>query len=451
MNVNLKISVSGVRGIVGETLTPSLVADFAASFGQYVGGGRVVVARDTRLTGGIFENAVVAGLLSVGARPVLLGIVPTPTALVAVPSLHANGGIIISASHNPIEWNALKFVSRAGIFLNAVEASELLDIYNQPDTSFVPEGDYRDIQTIGNIFNTHKDRIFRNIDADLIRGRSFKVAVDCCNGAGALFAPDFLKELGCRVYPVFTETDGTFHRGTEPSPQNLAALSRLVKENGCDIGFAQDPDADRLTVVDASGEAIGEQYSLALAIRHLLSKKKGPVVVNLDTTKAVEDIVRGAGAELVYSKIGEINVVSEIIARNAVAGGEGGSGGIIWPAVHPCRDSFSGMAAILEMLAVRGKGVRELLSEMPAYFTSKKKLTVSGIKEAVKIIGRLKEKYACLHPNTVDGMRLDWADRWVLVRHSNTEPVVRVTAEALSPKDADELAGNFAAECATPS
>ena len=448
MSTSLKISVSGVRGVVGESLTPSLVAYFAASFGEYVGGGRVLVARDTRPTGTMFENAVISGLLSVGCQPFILGVVPTPTLQMAVVKLRANGGIIISASHNPEEWNALKFVNSSGIFLNHNEADELLDIYNQPYTNYVAESEYRNVHIAENPFAIHKDKIFSQIDIELIRKSKFKVAIDCCNGAGAPYAKNFLEELGCEVTAIFTDIENGFERAPEPVAKNLGALSKLVREGEFDIGFAQDPDADRLVLLNTKGEALGEQLTLVLAISHVLekTKKHGNVVVNLATTKAAEDIVTAAGSTITYSKIGEINVTSEMMARKAIVGGEGGSGGVIWPVVHHCRDSFTGMAIILEMMALRNESIDTIVKSLPKYFTVNRKIATSGSRASQKVIRELREKYATQKPNTGDGIRIDWEDRWVLVRPSNTEPVIRITAEAKTEKTAEDLAAKFAEE-----
>ena len=448
MSTSLKISVSGVRGVVGESLTPSLVAYFAASFGEYVGGGRVLIGRDTRPTGTMYENAVTAGLLSVGCQPVILGIVPTPTVQIAVLKLRANGGIVISASHNPEEWNALKFINASGLFLNHNEADELLDIYNQPYTNYVQESEYRYVHTAENSFDIHKSKIFSQIDVALIRKAKLKVAVDCCNGAGAPYAKSFLEELGCKASTVFTDIGCGFERSPEPVAKNLSELGRLVRENRCDVGFAMDPDADRLAILNGKGESLGEQYSIVLAAAHVLdkTKKHANVVVNLATTKAVEDIALKAGADIFYSKIGEINVTSEMIARKATIGGEGGSGGVIWPAVHPCRDSFTGMAIILEMMATRSESMEAIVRSMPKYFTVNRKISCPGSRTSQKVIRELREKYISQNPNTIDGIRIDWEDRWVLVRPSNTEPVIRITAEARTEKNAEELAAKFAME-----
>jgi len=442
---NLKVSVSGVRGIVGEYLTPALIAKFAASFGEYVGGGRVVVGRDTRPTGEMLEKAVVAGLLSVGCQPVMLGIVPTPTVLITVDRIQANGGIAITASHNPAAWNALKFIGKSGLFLNHNEAAELLDIYNQPDTNYVPEADYRNLRDIDNAFVYHQQRIFDKIDISIIKKKQFKVAVDCCNGAGALYSVDFLEKLGCEVIPVFAEADGRFRRSPEPVAKNLTELSKTVVKNGCVLGFAQDPDADRIAMIDSKGKAVGEQYSVVLGAAHILSKTPGNVVVNLSTTKAVEDVVKREGREIFYSKIGEINVTGKMLEQRAVFGGEGSSGGVIWPVVHPCRDSFTAMALVLEMMAVRNQTFDKIMATLPIYVTHNQKLPCAAEK-AQQIVRRLRKKYASQHPRILDGLRIDWDDAWVLIRPSNTEPVMRISTEAPTLEKAENLAAEFALE-----
>ena len=443
--VNLKISVSGVRGTVGDALTPSLMADFAAAFGEYVGGGRVIVGRDTRPSGPMYERAVVAGLLSVGCQPVLIGVVPTPTVQVMVDEYNASGGIAITASHNSAEWNALKLVGDSGIFLNPIEAAELLDTYNQPDRGYVLEDEYRNIRRVEHAFDVQKKRIFEQIDCAMIRKENFKVAVDCCNGAGALFSRAFLEEFGCEVVALFEETDGLFRRKPEPVAENITELCKTVVEQKCDIGFAQDPDADRIVVVGADGIPVGEQYSVVLAAEHVLSKTPGPVVANVQTTKALGDVAARYGCEMHLTPVGEINVTSKMLEVGAVIGGEGGSGGVIYPAVHPCRDSFTGMALVLEMMALRKQTLAQILEGIPRYTSASAKVSCSSAR-AVAVVRELTAKYADAHPSTTDGLRLDWDDAWVLIRGSNTEPIVRVFAEALEQKRADELVAQFIAE-----
>lgn len=442
---NLKISVSGVRGIVGEALTPALVTSFAAAFGQYVGHGRVIVGRDTRITGDMYERAVIAGLLSVGCQPVLIGVVPTPTVQMVVNEYNANGGIAITASHNPIEWNALKLIGRSGVFLEQCEAKELLDIYNQPHRNYACEEEFRNIRTLDNTFSIHENNIFDNVNVDLIKSKKLRVAVDCCNGAGAPYAVEFLEKLDCEVFAINTTVDGTFHRRPEPVPENLKELSQTVIDNNCHIGFAQDPDADRIVVVDEFGKPIGEQNSIVLATEHLLSQKGGKVVVNIQTTKSVADIAEKYDSECIYTPVGEINVTSRMLKESAVIGGEGGSGGIIFPDVHPCRDSFTGMALILELLSEREQSLRTILDELPLYASSGAKVSISS-ENALKMIRALIRKYKDEKVSTIDGLRIDWADAWVLIRSSNTEPIVRVYAEAKDAQKADELAAKFIKE-----
>jgi phosphomannomutase len=440
---SLKVSVSGVRGIVGDSLTPSLIAGFSAAFGDYVGKGRVLVGRDTRVSGVMAEHAVVAGLLSVGCHPVLAGIVPTPSLQMAVGERHAAGAVVISASHNDAEWNALKFIGPGGIFLNESESAELLDIYYQPDASFVPESAHRDVTCAEGVFEAHAERIFRKVDTELIKRRAFRVAADCCNGVGALCSAGFLRELGCTVVPLFDETDGVFRRPPEPRAENLTALARAVRENACDAGFAQDPDGDRIAVVTDRGDCAGEQYSLALAVDHVLSKTPGNVVANIQTTKAVEDIAAARGCKTFYSMVGEINVTKKILAEKAVVGGEGGSGGVIWPAVHPCRDSFSAMALVLEMMAVRKQKLSDILAGLPKYHSVNAKVPCGRV-AAHDLVRHLRDKHAGLNPVIIDGIRLNIGGGWALVRPSNTEPALRITAEAADPSSASDICGKLA-------
>ncbi|NOY75125.1 MAG: phosphoglucosamine mutase [Kiritimatiellaeota bacterium] len=444
-NSTLKIGVSGIRGVVGESLTPSLVADFAASFGVYVGKGLVLVGRDTRPTGAMIEKAVVAGLVSVGCRPLTLGIAPTPTIQINVPALNARGAVAITASHNPEEWNALKLIGLDGILLNSTETIELLDIYNQPDTAFVIEDEFRRPKPLPNAFQTHEKRVFNAVDVELIRSACLKVAVDSCDGAGAPYAVGFLENLGCGVVTLFDSTAGKFRREPEPIPKNLSVLSKTVSAEKCDIGFAQDPDADRLAVVDETGAPVSEQYSIVLAAEHVLSRNPGDLVVNIGTTKAADDIAARHGGAVHHSKIGEINVIDMMRAENAVIGGEGGSGGIIYPAVHHCRDSFTGMALILEMMAERKLSLTRILKDLPLYRTANVKVACSAEK-ARRLIRTLTRKHRGDNIKTIDGLRIDWDDRWVLLRPSNTEPIIRITAEAESAEFAAELANQFAAE-----
>jgi phosphomannomutase len=441
----LKVGVSGVRGVVGQSLTVPLVSAFAASFGSYVGRGRVVVGRDTRPTGQMLEHAVSAGLLAVGCEPLVAGVLPTPTLLIQVAEQNARGGIGITASHNPPEWNALKFIGPAGLFFSATEATELVDVYNQEAAEFVPEGEHRRAEKIDDAFAVHERRIHKAVDVAAVRRARLRVAVDCCNGAGAPYTRGFLEALGCEVAALNDSADGIFRRGPEPVPDNLKDLGACVREHGCALGFAQDPDGDRLALVDSRGEPLGENATLVVAVAHVLSSRPGPVVVNLATSKAVEAVARSAGCEVFYSRIGEVNVAQEMLRRSAVVGGEG-NGGVMWPAVHLCRDSFSAMALVLEAVAKQGASFDDLVAKLPRYATANRKVESSS-EAAQRAVRALRERFADQNPNTLDGIRIDWDDRWVLVRPSNTEPILRVQAEAPDPAAAEALAEEFVETC----
>lgn len=441
----LKVGVSGVRGIVGESLTPMLVASFASSFGRYVGGGRVVIGRDTRPSGEMLEHAVVAGLLAVGCQPVILGIAPTPTVQMMIEEINANGGIAITASHNPVEWNAMKFIGPKGMFLDSNEANELLDIYNQQDLNYAEEQDYRDVRTMPDAFAIHQKKIFKHIDTRAIRSRKFKVAVDCCNGVGALFTRSFLEAMGCEVVTIFERPDGIFERPPEPIAENLGALESFVKNTGADIGFAHDPDGDRLALVDNTGRAIGEQYTLVLAADHVLSETPGIVAANIQTTRALEDVAASYGCDVAYSKVGEIYVVGKMLEIDAEIGGEGNSGGVIWRKIHPGRDSYVAMALILEMLALSGQSLDEIVSSLPRYCNRSRKFQCSAF-VAREIVRHFCRKYADYDPILLDGLRIRLDKSWILIRPSNTEPVLRLTAESADEKDVGELLERFSRE-----
>ena len=436
MREALKVSVSGVRGVVGESFSPHVAAAFAQAFGAFVGGGSVIIGRDTRPSGLMIESAVVSGLQSVGCKPILAGIIPTPTVLFLTKIRGARGGIAITASHNPSEWNALKFVDRSGLFLRESRAEELFDIYHQRRFPFVDEGEIQGAEVEPSPTEAHFKRILEYVDSERIKKRSFKVAVDCCNGVGAVFSEDFLRDgLGCDVVPILNEPTGAFERQPEPLPENLGALAKTVVEHQCDIGFAQDPDGDRLAIVNDLGEPIGEDLSLAFAVKQVLSAHgKGPVAIHLSTSKSVEFVAQQYGCSLVRTKIGEINVSGTMLEIGAVVGGEG-SGGVIIPAIHPCRDSFAGMAIVLEMMVMEGRSISEIRNDIPRYYVEKDKIRVRS-DQAPTILRSLRRIYADEKLNLLDGVHVDFSDSWIHARRSNTEPIIRVMAEALDEAEA---------------
>lgn len=445
MKESLKVGVSGVRGVVGQSLTPPIACAFAEAFGTYVGRGLVVVGRDTRPSGPMIEHAVVAGLLSTGCRPLLAGIAPTPTVLMLTRQLGARGGICITASHNPSPWNALKFAGPAGIFLDAQQADELADLYHQRDFRRVEEQALRPVARLADPVSAHFQKVAAYVDANLIRSRRFRVVVDCCNGVGAVHSLPFLRDvLGCEVVTVFGDPHGRFEREPEPRPENLGALSAAVREHGGVIGFAQDPDGDRLAITDETGAPIGEDLTLAFAIDQVLEHHgRGPVVVNLSSSRRVVHAARRHGLEPALTRIGEINVVSEMLARGAVVGGEP-NGGVILPAVHPCRDSYSAMALVLERLAMTGAAVSELARAYPTTAVVKRKIRIRG-DEAPVMLRALRRRHEGEQINLLDGVHITFADGMVHVRPSNTEPVLRVETEAADAARATALADGIEA------
>jgi len=441
---SLKVSISGVRGVVGESLTPQLAARFASAFGTYVGRGKVIVGNDARPSGPMIKNAVIAGLLATGCQPVDIGIAPIPSILLFTKESKAAGGVAVTASHNPPEWNGLKFLSASGLYLNSSQVEEFLDIYHQGEFSFVRVDKYKKMTAEPNPTQLHLAKLLKALDVSTIRKRKLKVVVDCCNGAGAVLMPAFLEALGCKAVLINARPDGTFVRESEPVPENLTEICRIVKESGADVGFAQDADADRLAIIDEKGEPLGEDLTVVLAAKHVLAKTPGSIVVNMSTTRAIDDIAKAAGVPVYRTKIGEINVVEEVIQKNAVVGGEG-NGGVIWPRVHPCRDSFSAAGLILEMMAASGKKISELRDEIPAYVMMKDKVEATS-EEAHRITGELRRRYAGENINTLDGLRIQFAESWVHLRPSNTEPIIRVQAEAKTKKEAAGLLASFKQE-----
>lgn len=430
---DLKISISGIRGIVGSSLTPQLIIKFSEAFSTLVGGGKIAVGSDTRPSAEMVKNAVLAGLISCGASPLDLGVLPIPSLQIFTREKNLDGAISITASHNPVEWNALKLIRKGGHFLYPWEAEELLDVYYQ--------GKFRRVDKPGRIekeeepFAVHLGKITGLVDADLIRQKKIKAVVDPCGGAASPYVQDFLERLGAEVVCVNCGLVDGFPRNPEPVPENLEDLCQAVKKYNADIGFAQDADADRLAAVDESGIPVGEEYTLALAVDYYLKEKgKSPVVVNLSTSKVVEDIARKAGVELLRTKVGEINVARKMVEIGSEIGGEG-NGGIIVSDVHTCRDSFSGMALLLEYLARSGKKLSELRAELPDYFMIKHKVKAS-FKEARAILNKISQKFGKGDIQYMDGIRVDYPDFWLHVRPSNTEPVVRIQVEGTSEESA---------------
>lgn len=438
MASGLIVSGSGIRGVVGTDLVPELVVRLAASFGLLVArgsGATVVLGRDARVSGPMFAAAAQAGLQSVGCRVVDCDLVPTPTLQLAVEHHHAAGGIAITASHNPAEWNALKFLGPDGVFLDGVQTRELAARAERGD---LPRGGWdqvggaaRDAAAV----RRHLDALLRLhvLRLERIRRRKLTVALDCVRGAGGIIMPLLLRRLGCTVVGLDLEPDGRFPRAPEPVPEHLGPLGELVRRRKADLGMAVDPDVDRLALVDERGEPIGEDYTLAFAVRAVLEQAEArapirpSVVINLSTSLVVEDAARECGAEVLRAPVGEANVARAMREAGALIGGEG-NGGVILPALHLARDAPLGAALVLELLARTRKSVSELVAASPRYTIVKLK-TPSG-PDLAFTFRELQRRFADAQLDQRDGLRLAWADRWLHVRPSGTEPVVRLIAEA---------------------
>ncbi|MDQ6888131.1 MAG: phosphoglucosamine mutase [Gemmatimonadota bacterium] len=439
----LMVSVSGVRGRVGEALTPEVIARFAAGFGAWArareGRRTIVVGRDSRVSGAMFHRATLSALQSVGCDILDVGIAPTPTIQLAVEHHHAAGGLAITASHNPIEWNALKFIGPSGLFLDADESSAMRRVV---DGSVIDRAGWDELGSVtpdAGAVARHIELILALpfLQVERIRERKFHVALDCVRGAGATIMPALLERLGCRVSAINLEMDGRFPRPPEPIAENLGDLERLVRASRADVGFAVDPDVDRLALVSDAGRAIGEDWTLALAARLVLRYRHGPVVVNLSTSRIIEDVAAEARAAVVRAPVGEANVAARMRGEGAAIGGEG-NGGVILAELHLGRDAPVGAAILLQMMVEDGAPISTVVGRYPRYMIVKEKLDRPNAPlEAV--YDALRRVFPEASADTQDGLRLAWPDRWVHIRLSGTEPIVRVIAEGPSEADARML------------
>lgn len=436
----LKISISGVRGVVGESLSPSLLTRFAQAFGTYVGAGTIVIGRDPRTTGEMVKQAVIAGLLSSGCHVIDIGMCPVPTVQLLVRRKRALGGIAITASHNPAEWNALKFIGGDGLFLNADKAREMLDIYHQGEYTKVAGSDMREVEVLSGATDVHVQTILDALGPLPKTDSKRRVVIDACNGAGSLVGPKLLEALGAEVISINVNPDGSFPRPAEPLPENLGALCDAVKTHRADVGFAQDMDADRLAVVSEQGIPIGEDYTLVLAALRVLSHERGPVVANLSTTSALQEVAARFDSPLFLTRIGEVNVTEEMQKQNAVIGGEG-NGGVIYPRINFARDSLVGMALVLHLLADTGHRISEIVNSLPQFRMIKEKLVCPSHKISV-VLRMLRNEYTSHALDLRDGVKVILPDGWFLVRGSNTEPIIRVTAEAANEDAARNIIGS---------
>jgi len=437
----LLISVSGIRGIIGKTLTSEIAHNYARAFGSYLKGGKVAVGRDTRRTGPMISSAVISGLMSSGCDVADIGICPTPTIEMAVRDGGFSGGVAVTASHNPIEYNALKLIGEGGVFLCDRRGRKVQQIFNSRqfrNCSWNSAGK----ATLEDKWIDHHIKKIAELDIispSLIKRRRLKIVADCGGGAACSMAGDFFRRLGVKYELIHSIPTGEFPRGPEPVPENLSDLSKAVKRNKADVGFAFDPDADRLAIVSEKGEPIGEEYTLALGSRYILSRRSGPLAVNLSSSMLNDFVAREAGVKIYRTKVGERNVTEKLQRVRGIVGGEG-NGGLIYPRLHWGRDAFLAAAVITQYLASSGLKISGLVMELPQYVMIKTKINLAR-SDVEKKIKALETVFRGEKINRIDGIKISGKDWWVQIRVSNTEPVTRIISEASDHKTARSLIG----------
>lgn len=447
-------SISGIRGTIGgipgEGLSPIDVVKFTAAFGTWLKdkskGETVVVGRDARISGEMVNRLVVGTLQGLGLDVVDVGLSTTPTVEMMVPALSAAGGIILTASHNPKQWNALKLLNEKGEFIDAADGARVLEIAETPEQLL-----FADIDRIGgyeqrtDAIDYHIQKILELplVDVEAIRSRGFVVAIDCVNSTGGIAVPKLLKELGVlQVHQLYCEPNGHFPHNPEPLPEHLTEISALVKEVGADLGIVVDPDVDRLALVNEDGSMFGEEYTLVAVADYVLQHTPGNTVSNLSSTRALWDVTEKHGQQYSASAVGEVNVVAEMRRIDAIIGGEG-NGGIIYPTLHAGRDALLGIAFFLTHLAKSGKSMTALRASYPPYFISKNKIELTPAIDVDALLENVKQAHIDQKINTADGVRIDFEDSWVHLRKSNTEPIIRIYAEAPSMAAANALANRI--------
>lgn len=438
----LMISVSGIRGIFGTHLTPQNIVEFTSAYGTWLDRGTVVVGRDSRVTGQICEDIVCATLQSVGCDVIKAGIVPTPTVAMGVLKHKANGGLIITASHNPEQWNALKMLNEKSEFLDPAQGEKVLEIAKNGDFSYRLFDKVGTIQTDNELIDYHIEQILKlpYIDAESIRNQSFTVAVDAVNGAGSLALPKLLNVLGVTVKELNCIPNGIFPHNPEPLPENLGEICDFIASSECDLGVVTDPDGDRLALVDENGKLFGEEYTQVAAFDFMLEQQPGDTATNLSSSRAADDITASHNGTCHRASVGEINVVKVMQEKKAVISGEG-NGGVINPDLHAGRDALVGTAMILQLLANRKIKASEYRKTLPDYEILKQKIELSDLgMDADDLLKKVADKFRDEEINTLDGVKIDFEDGWVHFRKSNTEPIVRVYSEAATTDQAKELA-----------
>jgi phosphomannomutase len=443
-------SISGIRGTIGgpsgENLTPLDIVKFTAAYATFIkelsrsARPRIVVGRDARISGDMVHRIITGTLLGMGCDVTDIGMATTPTTEIAVVKEEAQGGIIITASHNPKQWNALKLLNSDGEFLNAEEGERILSIADEEDFNFSPVEELGEI-TRKQYLQEHIQSIMslELVDAEAIRAANFRVAIDCVNSVGGIAIPELLYALGVKeIFKLHCAPHGNFSHNPEPLPQHLTELASLTRDSRATVGFAVDPDVDRLAIYTEDGEPFGEEYTLVAVADYILQHTPGNTVSNLSSSRALRDVTRQHGGEYHAAAVGEVNVVTKMKEVNAVIGGEG-NGGVIYPASHHGRDALAGIALFLTYLARTGKSPSELKKSYPAYFMSKQKVELTPGMDTDAVLQTMKERFADQEVTDIDGVKIDFPDKWVHLRKSNTEPIIRVYSEARSEQEAEEI------------
>jgi phosphoglucosamine mutase len=450
-------SISGIRGTIGgkvdENLTPIDAVKFAAAYGSWLKGQsgkehvKVVIGRDARISGEMIQNLVQYTLIGLGIDVVNIGLSTTPTVEVAVPMEKADGGIILTASHNPKEWNALKLLNNKGEFVSDQDGKAILKIAQENDFSFATVDHLGKLTHDDQYIDLHIEKVLALplVAPEAIQKKKFRVVVDAVNSTGGIAIPRLLERLGVEVVKLYCEPNGHFPHNPEPLKEHLGDICKRVVEEKADFGIVVDPDVDRLAFITDKGEMFGEEYTLVACADYVLGKAKGNVVSNLSSSRALRDIAQKHGVSYSAAAVGEVNVVTEMKRVEAIIGGEG-NGGIIYPELHYGRDALVGVALFLSLLAERGGSVQQLRESYPAYFMSKNKIQLTEQINPDQILKAMEQKYAHEQTTTIDGLKIDFADSWVHLRKSNTEPIIRIYTEAKSQKEADALAHRFIEE-----
>lgn len=450
-------SISGIRGTIGgvqgDNLTPIDIVKFTTAYVRFMSEKHksrkltVVVGRDARISGAMVNDIIEGTLMGCGADVINVGLCTTPGTEMAVITNKADGGIIITASHNPKQWNALKLLNEHGEFLNDAEGKRVLALAEQEDFDFPSVDALGKVISRDEFNDTHIAQVLAlpAVDVEAVRKRRFKIVVDAVNSVGGIVIPRLLRELGCDVVELNCTPDGHFAHNPEPLPENLTQISEVIIREKADLGVVVDPDVDRLALVCQNGEMFGEEYTLVAVADYILSAGAGNTVSNLSSSRALRDVTAAHGGKYEASAVGEVNVVAKMKETGAIIGGEG-NGGVIYPALHYGRDALVGVALFLTFLAKKGMTMTELRATYPAYFASKNKIQLTPKIDVDKVLHEMKRRYAGERVNDIDGVKIDFPDNWVHLRKSNTEPIIRVYTEARSTAEADALAARFITE-----